>query len=219
MAVITVSRQAGSGGDEIAKHVCDLLGYHYFDKQLMTQVAADVGLSRQEMVDFSEEHYRVKSFLDLLLSSSHVAQVRTWTQDAAGKETLSLQDLNEAQCIDLIRSTIRAAYLRGNIVIVGRGGQAILKKRPNVLHVRLEAPLGTRIHRVQTREGMSYQAAKSQVAEHDEAAAQYLLRFFKIRWDDPLLYHLVINTGQWELEAAAQVIVYAASQLPAKPIP
>jgi cytidylate kinase len=219
MAVITVSRQAGSGGDEIARRVCELLGYHYFDKQLMTQVAADVGLSQQEMVDFSEEHYKFKSFLDLLFSSSYVAHVRTWTQDATGKETLSLQALNEAQCIDLIRSTIRAAYLRGNIVIVGRGGQAILKKRPNVLHVRLEAPLGPRIHRVQTREGMSYQAAKARVAEHDEAAAQYLFRFFKIRWDDPLLYHLVINTGQWELEAAAQVIVHAASQLPAKPIP
>jgi cytidylate kinase len=219
MAVITVSRQAGSGGDEIAKRVCDLLGYHYFDKQLMAQVAADVGLSRQELVDFSEEHYEVKSFLDLLFSSSYVAQVRTWTQDAAGKETLSLQELNEAQCIDLIRSTVRAAYLRGNIVIVGRGGQAILKKRPNVLHVRLEAPLKTRVHRIQAREGMGYQAAKSWVAERDEAAAQYLSRFFKIRWDDPLLYHLLINTSQWELEAAAQVIVHAASQLPAKPIP
>jgi cytidylate kinase len=219
MAVITVSRQAGSGGNEIAKRVCDLLGYRYFDKQLMTQVAADVGLSRQEMVDFSEENYKVKSFLDLLFSSSYVAQVRTWTQDETGKRTLSLQELNEAQCIDLIRSTVRAAYLRGNIVVVGRGGQAILKKRPNVLHVRVEAPLGTRIHRIQTRERLSYQAAKSWVAEHDEAAAQYLLRFFKIRWDDPLLYHLVVNTGQWELEAAAQIIAHAASQLPAKPLP
>jgi cytidylate kinase len=218
MAVITISRQSGSGGDEIARRVCDLLSYHYFDKQLMTQVAADVGLSRQEMVDFSEEHYKVKSFLDLLLSSSYVAQVRTWTQDTTGKEALSLQELNEAQCIDLIRSTVRAAYLRGNIVIVGRGGQAILKKRPNVLHVRLEASLGTRVHRIQAREGMSYQAAKSWVVERDEAAAQYLLRFFKIRWDDPLLYHLIVNTGQWGLEAAARVIAHAVSQLPAKPI-
>jgi cytidylate kinase len=66
---------------------------------------------------------------------------------------------------------------------------------------------------------LSYQAAKSRVAERDEAAAQYLLRFFKIRWDDPLLYHLVINTGQWELEAAAQIIAHAAGQLSTKPIP
>ena len=219
MAVITISRQAGSGGDEIARRVCDLLRYHYFDKQLMTQVAADVGLSRQEMIDFSEEHYKIKSFMDRLLSSSYVGQVQTWTQDATGKKTLSLHELNEAQCIDLIRSTVRAAYLRDNIVIVGRGGQAILKKTPNVLHVRLEAPLKTRVHRIQTREGMSYQAAKSSVAQRDEAAAQYLLRFFKIRWDDPLLYHLVINTGQWELDAAAQVIVHATSRLPAKPLP
>ncbi len=217
MAVITISRQSGSGGDEIARRVCDLLGYHYFDKQLMTQVAADVGLTSQEMIDFSEEHYKVKSFLDLLFSSSYVGQVRTWTQDTTGKETLSLQELNEAQCIDLIRSTVRAAYLRGNILIVGRGGQAILKKRPNVLHVRLEAPLGTRVHRIEAREGIGYQAAKSWIAERDEAAAQYLLRFFKIRWDDPLLYHLVINTGQWELEAAAQLIVHAVSRLSAKP--
>jgi cytidylate kinase len=55
MAVITISRQYGSPGNEIAVRVCEILGYHYFDKRLMAQVASEVGLSEQEIVDFSEE--------------------------------------------------------------------------------------------------------------------------------------------------------------------
>jgi cytidylate kinase len=43
----------------------------------------------------------------------------------------------------------------------------------------------------------------------DQASAQYLERFFGVRWDDPLLYHMVLNTGKWELEAAAQLIAEA----------
>ena len=53
MAVVTVSRQFGSGGTQIAGRVCELLGYRYLDKVLMTQVAVESGLSGKELVDFT----------------------------------------------------------------------------------------------------------------------------------------------------------------------
>ena len=64
MAVITISRQFGSGGRQVAARVCELLGYSYLDKLLMTQVAAEVGLSGKELADYSEERRTVRNLLE-----------------------------------------------------------------------------------------------------------------------------------------------------------
>ena len=66
MAVITISRQYGSEGDEIAANVCQVLGYRSFDKQLMAKVATEVGLTEGEVVDFTEDQHKVRGFLDRL---------------------------------------------------------------------------------------------------------------------------------------------------------
>ncbi|MCZ7541037.1 MAG: cytidylate kinase-like family protein [Anaerolineae bacterium] len=87
-------------------------------------------------------------------------------------------------------------------MIVGRGGQAILQDIPNVLHVRVTAPEGARIARLQKIEGLGVEAAQQKIARQDRATAEYLGRFFGIRWDDPALYHLVINTGKVGIEGA-----------------
>ncbi len=220
MSIITISRQVGSGSEQVATRIAELLGYRYFDKSLMTQVAAEIGLSENEVVDFSEGHYKAVTFVERLLGSrSHiVAQVSTRRRDSTGAETLSMEQLNEAYCIDLIRTTIRAAYERGNVVILGRGGQAILQDLPGVFHVRIEAPMEARILRMQAEKRMSAAAAREWAIEQDRLTAEYLSRFFRIRWDDSTLYHLVINTGKLELEIAAQFIASAITQLQPKPV-
>lgn len=214
MAVITISRQYGSGADEIAARVCDMLGYRYFDKRIMANMASDLGLSAENIVDFSEEQYKLRSFLDRLRGPRVVAQTRVWTQDVSGRRMQSVQDLDEEQAIALVRGVIEAVYEDDNIVILGRGGQAILKDMLGVLHVRVEAPLDARIQRIQAQEDVSQQAAERAITERDKAAADYLKRFYDIDWSDPMLYHLVINTGKWDVEAAAHLIVNALSYLP-----
>ena len=174
MAVITISRQYGSGGDEIAAQVCEMLGYRHFDKLLMAQVASEVKLSESEIADFSQDNYKVRSFLDLLLGGSTprtAAQVRSWRVNAAGARAPKLKLLDENEAIALVQGTIEASYKQGNIVIVGRGGQAILKDKPNVLHVRVEAPLKTRKWRVHEQGGVSLDVAHDVVIEHDQAVA------------------------------------------------
>lgn len=223
MAVITISRQYGSGGDKIAARVCEMLGYRFFDKRLMAQVASEVGLSEQEIVDFSEDNYKVRGFLERLFggrSSRTVAQVRTWIETPSGLRTAAVRELDENQAIDLVRSAIRAAYEQGNVVIVGRGGQAILKEKADVLHVRIEAPLDMRLERVQVRENITLAPAAQRevvediVAQRDAAAADYLKRFYDVDWSDPSLYHLVINAGRLGTEAVAHLIVSVVSHLP-----
>lgn len=215
MAVITISRQYGSEGDEIAANVCQILGYQAFDKQLMAKVAAEAGLTEDELVDFTEDQHKVRGFLDRLLGSPRqiVTQTRSWGEDRYGVRTLDVKAIDVTESITLVQTVIRAAYGHGNFVIVGRGGQAVLRNEPGVLHVRIEAPLETRIHRVQLREGLTYELSRDAVAQRDRAAADYLKRFYGVDWSDSLLYHLILNTGRWGIESASRLIVDAVSLL------
>jgi cytidylate kinase len=219
MAVITISRQFGSGGRAVAARVCELLGYRYFDKEMIAQIAAEVGLSENEVLDFSEEHYKGRNFMELLLwpGPYTVAEIPAWIKEPGGTETAYIKKLDQLEFTNLIRATILGAYDRGKVVIVGRGGQAILADLPDVLHVRLEAPLDARLSRVERQVGCSTAEAELLVADRDRAVAKYLGDIFKIRPDDPQWYHLILNLGKWSLEAAAQIIVNAASLLETKP--
>ena len=155
MAVITFSRQYGSRGDEIAERVREMLGYRLFDKKLMVQVASEIGLSETEIVDFSEQDYKARGFLERLFirrSGRVVAEATTWKEDTTGARSAEVAQLDEEQCIGMVKATVAAAYKQGNVVIVGRGGQAILQDKRDVLHVRIEAPLEKRIQYVHYHE-------------------------------------------------------------------
>jgi cytidylate kinase len=215
MAVVTISRQYGSGGTEIAARVCEILGYRYLDKVLITQVAAEAGLSGKELVEFSEQRSAVRNFLDRLLRPGPhgVVRVETRARDETGSETISMEQLDEARCAKLVRSAIHAAYKQDDVVIVGRGGQDTLKNMPEVLHVRIVAPMGNRVLRIQGQEKVDVDEARRLALEHDQATARYLNQLFRVRGDNPELYHLVINTGRLSPESAAQIVVKAVEQL------
>lgn len=118
----------------------------------------------------------------------------------------------------LVQGAIHAAHRQGNVVIVGRGGQAILKGLPGVLHVRVQAPLDTRFGHIAYTKNIHLLGLRKEIVERDQAAADYLRRFYDIDWADPMLYDMVINTTQLNVEAAAQMIVTAVKFLPV-PVP
>jgi cytidylate kinase len=187
-----------------------MLGYRYFDKELMAEVAHEVGLSPQEIVDFPEDEHRVNSFLGRVLRRPQtVSQTRTWTEDKDGSRTMEVVQLDARQSISMVRSLIHAAVKLDDVVVVGRGGQAVLMGEPRTLHVRIQAPLDQRVRRVRQREGLTDEAAQALIAERDRAAADYLRTFYHVDWADPRLYHLVLNTGLWSIATTAQVIVDA----------
>jgi CMP/dCMP kinase len=211
MTTITISRHYGSGGRKVAARVRELLDHRFFDAAFMVQLASQVGLSRKEIVDFSEEDYKVKTFLERLMSFNPAEMV---VSPGSGKATnRDISRFDDADSIDLVKLTVRVAHEHGNVVIVGRGAQVILRNQPDVLHVRVIAPMETRLQRLQEVEGLSLQEAREQIEARDRAVHQYLERFFGAQWDDPYLYHLTINTGYCDLEQAAQLIVAAAQQL------
>lgn len=216
MAVITISRQFGSGGDEIASQVAERLGYRVFDKAMMAQAAADMELAEGAFVDFSEDTYKMQGFLDRLLNPATVAQVKTWIVNEQGVKVPGVINLDAAHSTALTSATINLAYQRDNMVIVGRGGQVILKDRPDVLHARIVASMNDRVQRLHDRANMNYGGAKDAALHHDITSADYLKRFYDIDWADPLHYGLVLNTGHLGIDLACTLIVRAVSTLPVR---
>jgi len=226
MTTITLSRQYGSGGDEIAQRVCEILNYRQFDKQLLNQAAAEAGLS-EEVVDFSEENYKIRGFLERLFDRSPtVATVRVWGTQGEGVLVAEELQLREETLLKLVHKAVRSAHKRDDVVILGRGGQALLSTEKDVLHVRITAPLEDRILRVKERlraNRQTYDAtidlrrdAQDLILEKDAASRAYLKRFYNIDWDDPQHYHVIINTARMSLEQAALITANLASQMTEK---
>ena len=220
MGVITVSRQQGSGGAEIAARAAEILGYRYFDKRLMAEAMAQEKLTQESLIDYREDEYKLSGFMDRLLGyrrPASGADAGFWDKNADIMKSPAVAVLDEHLAVWLVRAAIENAYRQGNVVIVGRGGQAILSDKPGVLHVRIQAPLDIRAQRVAEHGQLGFKEARQRVLERDKASAEYLQRFYGVDWSDPGLYHLVLNTGKWEAEEAAQCIVSAlACQPPAQ---
>ncbi len=205
--VITISRQVGSGGDEIALDVSKILGYTYFDKILMVDAAKSIGVSEEEIADFSEDTYKVKGFVDKILQRKKPVVSHALKDNAQIRKAL-----DEEECLSVIHVVISSLASRGKTVIVGRGGQAILKHKLGVLHVRIVAPVDVRVKRIMKSEGLSQKDALRLIEDNDKAQAEYLQRFHNINWEDPTIYDMVLNTGKMNFDIATKVIVKAASQ-------
>ncbi len=214
MAVITVSRQYGSAGDDIANRLSVILGYRYLYKDTLAEVAGQVGLSREEVANASEEQRRAAGRPDVLVAGSRGCGQARAPGGGGMADWRDLPGLDESERRPLVERIIRLACEQDDIVIVGQGGQALLRGLPNVLHVRIEAPLGVRIRRVQEQEQLSEPAARARVADRDRAAADYVRRFYKVDWANPFLYHLWLNAGRWDVESAVHIIAAAAGNLP-----
>jgi peroxiredoxin/cytidylate kinase len=198
--VVTISRQIGSEGDEIALKICKTLGYSYFDKNMMYDAAKKMGISDGHIADYSEDLYKIKSLVDKILGRKRLVAT-TLKENTAIRKTLE-----EEKCLEVVQTVINNLAGRGEMVIVGRGGQAILKNKSNVFHIRIIAPLEFRIKRLMEKEKIGRDEALKLIDENDKAVAEYLYGFYGINWDEPLNYNLVLNTANIDLETASKAI-------------
>jgi cytidylate kinase len=219
VTVITISRQYGSSGDEVAARVCKQLGYQYFDKRMIRQAVYGQHITADQLIDYHEDTYQMRSFFDRLRGYrpypfpgglSRGAPLFEGADEAA-------EQIGESMLVWLTAAAIRMAYEADDFVIIGRGGQAILQDMPGVLHVRIVAPLQQRARWVAEREKLSLYEARQVVSRHDEAAADYVKRYHGIDWAASRLYHLVLNAGWWPVEAAADLIEQAVKSVVAPP--
>jgi cytidylate kinase len=178
MSTITISRQMGSLGCQIAFTVAETLGFRLVWRELINEAARRSGTPEVALAAIDE--------LRLLGICPSPKACRAYHQ--AVKEIM--HELAE----------------QGNTVILGRAGQVILGNRGDTLHIRLIAPLSKRIARIAERMGITEERAKAQVEASDRYRSDYLRRFYRTNWENPELYNLVINTGSLEIDQAAELI-------------
>lgn len=224
MTIITISRQFGSGGDEIAYRLSKELNYRFFDKFMVLEAAKDAGLSEQDaesqVVDYSEDSHQVRSFIERLFERVPVMPYSgIWPEDYSVQYTLEEQRLKKENSLKLVQKAILSACQTGDFVIVGRGGQVLLKDKPNIVHVRIIASAETRTRAIKERLAASEHVftnsldqrhevqAWEVIQQRDAASADYIKRFYQADWSDPLLYHCILNTGLISTVDAVQMII------------
>lgn len=218
MSVITISRETGSEGTEIALEVAKKLDLECVDKQLIVKVARKAKVSKEKVEKFDQEEYSPASqFLSRFLLSQPSLYSSSSFPEIAPLGVVDVytgyEFFDTERYLELTQAVIRKLAEKGNVVILGRGSQVILKDHPDTLHVRITAPLELRIARVMGKQKLSEREAKELILKRDRAAARYLKDFYRVDWQDPLLYHLVINTGLMSRKVAVKTICEAASGL------
>lgn len=199
MRAITVSRQYGSGGGEIAARLARQLQWHLIDHEIVARVAHQLGISEQEAA-VHDEH--VEGFISRALGALQFASPIVPVAATSPEHDELVYD-------EALRQVVLTAADTGHVVIVGRTGQVFLANRRDVLHVRIVAPLHLRIAYVARREGLDEAAAQARIHLKDRDRERYIQTRHNRDVNDPMLYDLVINTGLLGLESAIDLAITA----------
>jgi cytidylate kinase len=190
---VTISRQGGSGGHAVASVLADYLQrrspagcpWTIFDRNLVEKVIEDHNLPKR-LARFMPED-RISEMADTMdeLFGLHPP---SWTLVRQTAETI-----------------LHLAEL-GRVIIIGRGANVTTGKLPYVFHVRLVGSLEKRVEHMQVLEGLGRKETLALVRKEDRGRKRYLKKYFDKDIDDPLLYHLILNTDLVSYKEAAQLI-------------
>lgn len=184
MAVLTISREFGSGGSSIARQVAHTLGYRFVDKQTIEKVLIEYGF-----VEFRQEYDSVPGF---------------WASF----------DLRRAEMMEMLNRVILALAKHGDVVILGRGSFAVLAGFVDVLNVRIQAPLPIRVRRVMAQQKIVVvSAAEAKVKENDLLRATFIESLYGVKWDTASVFDLVIDTHKIYPELAVGWLAETAQAL------
>lgn len=205
--IITISRQYGAGGSEVAARVARELGWRVVDNELVERVAARAGLTPDD-VALREE--RVSTFIERLARTVVAATPELVVPPEAGgtAPTLSEDDL-----VRVTERVVEEAAAEGKVVLVGRAAPAVLERERDAIHVKVVAPRDWRIRAVAERLDIPAEEAVNLTDETDRMRARYHRQHYKRDWNDAANYHLVLNTAALGLDGATQVIVQRARAL------
>ncbi len=193
-SAVTLSRQAGCGALVVAQKLAALLQpdlppddppWTVFDRNLMDKVLEDHNLPAR---------------LAKFLPEDRATELQDITDELFGLRPASWTMIQQTS-----ETILKLAEL-GNVILIGRGANVVTAKLPHVVHVRLVAPLETRIEHCQTCYNMTARAARDFCQREDEGRRRYLKKYFQVDAEDPLLYQLTLNTGLITFDVAAKLI-------------
>lgn len=201
--IITISRQYGSGGGEIARRLAARLGWRLLDRPALEEIAARAQVSPALAQQFDERvdpwfHRMVKA----LWQGGYEGAAST--VESAGFDSETMARLWE-------KIILEAAAL-GEAVVVGRGAQCVLSRHPEAFHVSIYAPRKLRIANLAERLPKETNL-EAVIDERDQERAAYIRNYFNRDWTDRRLYHLMICSSVG-LDTAVQTILTAACLAP-----
>ena len=197
MSVITISRQFGAGGKTLGEMISTKLGYTFVDDEIIQMVAKKAKVSKNWVEDIEKEAGgKLLKFMSGLVRKSFVERI---LDDQSGY-------IDEEIYVDLLHKIIFQIAEEGSAVILGRGGQYILREHPDVFHVLLIADNADRIHFMETHYDLSPSQALQSVNREDKRRVNLYRKFGKENYDQPELYHLVLNMSKLEIETACDLV-------------
>ena len=213
------------------------LNLRYLDREILHRAAEVAGHPDDEMVSQLESKEVVPGFLGRMLDAlqnsaaapaepsvtqrqiyvynelaAMMMQAEGISREEAMARTIAREQRIEkaSDYAELVRQVILEYAEAGEVVIVGRGAQVILRDVPGVLRVRINASEPVRIQRVMERTQVDYKEAERQVRQNDRERTRYLKHFHGADWQDATLYDLILNTDKLSVEKAVALIITAA---------
>jgi cytidylate kinase len=179
MAILTISRQFGSGGGQVGKAVAKKLGYEYLGKE---RILKELGAFGQKWEQWGKR-------LD-----EHAPSV--WER----------YDYSFIGFCSEVRSILLEFAAKDNVVLIERGGNFLLKETLHAFRIRVVAPLEQRIERIMIEEVLDYDTALWLAEQTDHHRSRFIAALYGKQWDDPIEFDAVFNTGIQPLEDVIQVV-------------
>jgi len=196
MAVITISEEFGTESEKVAIQTAQKLGYEYIGKQLIAEIARKLHISESEAEIFRKaDQSRILRFVDRYTCSI--------IQKVVDREHGCLDDKNY---YETTKKLVENVYQAGDAIILGWGGQCLLRGKPNTLHVRLVKNEETKIKEVMQKRNLNYDAAKAVIEKDESDLREYIKHYFNEDWNSAHLYDLIIDMEQNSVEKAVDLI-------------
>ncbi len=206
--VITIEREYGSGGADIAKKVADRMGWKLWDQLLTNEIARLMECDCRVVEEHEEKRdpvfYRL---LKAFMQGSH--------EGSLNAPRLKMADTD---CVRVVaEGVVKSAAEGGECVIVGRGSAYYLHNRPDVFHVFVYAPFEQKVRRL--RAGGKSEGEAVQLAETvDRDRAAFIKQYFGVEWPERHRFHLMVNSTIGE-EAAVETILHGIASFEKQGIP
>jgi cytidylate kinase len=197
MSVITISRQFGAGGLTLGKKLTENLAYTLIDEEIIKLISKKAKVS-QDWVHAIEKEAggKLHKFINRLVPKGLVDRI---LDDQRGY-------IDEEIYVHLLDQIIRQLADKDNCIIIGRGGQYILKDRPDTVHILLIADKEDRIRFMETHYDLEPSQAMQVVSAEDKRRINLYRKFDKSDYDQPAHYHFTLNMSRLSLDDAAVII-------------
>lgn len=195
--IVTIDRKYGSGGRLVGEKLSKLLGYRFYDRELLKIAAQECGMHEDVVQHFDEKP------TGSLLYSAYLSASLSVTDSLPLNHKLAFAQF------DVIRRVAEA----GDCVIVGRCADYVLQERNDCLNVFITATNPVRHRRLVQYYGIPEELVDKTIKKQDKMRAEYYNFFTQRKWGDASNYHICLDTGRLSLDGAASLLADAVRQL------